>query len=666
MAKKAYVGVARDNITNPGPFSATTGWTANQDVTISIESSVLKVVSNQSTSTPGVWFTFSSTLPAGTYRFTCTVSGSSNFSVGGRAYAPNQSSNTAFFGSEITTSPRSFDITMKVEHEIGKILIYMNGMSIGSYIKISKAQFTGGVARKVKKGYVGIQTAFPIYSEETRTVAITANNISDYFTVTNESYYFVGSGNIFSTNNAGVDSSTASTVLTAKYDISALSFNYSYSSEANYDKFTLKVAGTTVENAVSGSTTSKSYSGSLKAGQTIEFTYAKDNSQSKNDDKCTFSAMNITTVVRTQTGTEMKSVARKIKKAYVGVGGVARPCWPGLSYYGTITSLQSSRSYLMATSVGNYALFGGGYQFGDVSTDDVDVYDSSLTHTILDVYWNHNGQGLSRGAATTVGNVAMFAGGISTDNSTVGQNHGYAYNSSLTGLGRFYLGGKSYDPSATSIGDYALFSHGTSTRYYDPQGTRATKITAINASLTTSTPTAPDTSAGGRASTVVGNYALFAGGTWREEFSDDYTMHYVTIVDAYNSSLTHSTAPALDVSRTLFAGVSISGHALFTGANSSTQTAVVYDSSLTRTLINSTATGSNLKGTTLKSGSEEFAFIGGGGSTTIYVFDTSLTERTAEFNMKFSSAKSNCAATTIGQFAIFAGGSSSDAEAITM
>lgn len=39
MAKKVYVGIARDNITNPGPFSATTGWTANQDVTISVESS---------------------------------------------------------------------------------------------------------------------------------------------------------------------------------------------------------------------------------------------------------------------------------------------------------------------------------------------------------------------------------------------------------------------------------------------------------------------------------------------------------------------------------------------------------------------------------------------------------------------------------------------------
>ena len=73
-----------------------------------------------------------------------------------------------------------------------------------------------------------------------------------------------------------------------------LSFDYSYSSEQKYDKFTLKVGGTTVENAVSGATTSKSYSGSLTSGQTIEFSYVKDSSQDKNDDKCTFSNMSIT------------------------------------------------------------------------------------------------------------------------------------------------------------------------------------------------------------------------------------------------------------------------------------------------------------------------------------------------------------------------------------
>lgn len=123
---------------------------------------------------------------------------------------------------------------------------------------------------------------------------ITADNIGTYFTVTNGSYKFAGSGSVFTSNNKGVKSSTASTVLTAKQDISVLAFSYSYSSEQNYDKFTLKVGGTTVENAVSGATTNKTYSGSLTSGQTIEFTYTKDSSQDKNNDQCTFSDMYIT------------------------------------------------------------------------------------------------------------------------------------------------------------------------------------------------------------------------------------------------------------------------------------------------------------------------------------------------------------------------------------
>ena len=123
-------------------------------------------------------------------------------------------------------------------------------------------------------------------------VNITASNISEYFTVTNGSpYYFNGQGNVFTTNNKGISSSTASTILTAKQDISEISFDYSYSSERSYDKFTLKVAGSTIENGVSGPTTAKSYNGSLTSGQTIEFKYIKDSSVDKNDDKCTFSNM---------------------------------------------------------------------------------------------------------------------------------------------------------------------------------------------------------------------------------------------------------------------------------------------------------------------------------------------------------------------------------------
>lgn len=127
-----------------------------------------------------------------------------------------------------------------------------------------------------------------------QSVAITASNISQYFTVTNSSYYFSGNGTIFTTNNAGVGGSTASTILTAKQDMSEISFDYSYSSEQNYDKFTLKVAGSTIENGVSGATTAKSYNGSLASGQTIEFKYVKDSSVDRNDDECTFSNMVVT------------------------------------------------------------------------------------------------------------------------------------------------------------------------------------------------------------------------------------------------------------------------------------------------------------------------------------------------------------------------------------
>jgi len=75
---------------------------------------------------------------------------------------------------------------------------------------------------------------------------------------------------------------------------------------------------------------------------------------------------------------------------------------PSLSYYGTITPLSVARENLAATTIGNYALFGGGY-----STSVVDAYDTSLTRTTptpLSVARYNL-------AATTVGNYALFGGG---------------------------------------------------------------------------------------------------------------------------------------------------------------------------------------------------------------------------------------------------------------
>ena len=107
--------------------------------------------------------------------------------------------------------------------------------------------------------------------------------------------------------------------------------------------------------------------------------------------------------------------ARKIKKGYVGIGGVARCFWSGgeLGYYGTATPLSAGRYNLAGASVGNYALFAGGFGSGEQSA--VDAYNTSLTRSIpttLSVARNQL-------AGASVGNYALFAGGYGNSSSAV-------------------------------------------------------------------------------------------------------------------------------------------------------------------------------------------------------------------------------------------------------
>ena len=75
----------------------------------------------------------------------------------------------------------------------------------------------------------------------------------------------------------------------------------------------------------------------------------------------------------------------------------------------TPTALSVGRSTLAATTVGNYALFGGGY--GGAYQSVVDAYNTSLTRatpTALSVERSYL-------AATTVGDYALFGGGRAGD-----------------------------------------------------------------------------------------------------------------------------------------------------------------------------------------------------------------------------------------------------------
>lgn len=146
-------------------------------------------------------------------------------------------------------------------------------------------------------GYRKLEIIRPVIktvTTETKLVdeTITEDNVDKFFSVANGTYYFAPKDGVWTSNNNGVKSSTATTTFTAKSSM-PVSFDYSYSSEAKYDKFTLVVAGTTVEDGVSGATTLKSYSGNLTAGQIISLTYSKDSSNDSNDDKCTLSNFKI-------------------------------------------------------------------------------------------------------------------------------------------------------------------------------------------------------------------------------------------------------------------------------------------------------------------------------------------------------------------------------------
>ena len=122
----------------------------------------------------------------------------------------------------------------------------------------------------------------------------------------------------------------------------------------------------------------------------------------------------------------------------------------------TATPLSAARSSLAATSVGNYALFGGGNSNSGNSSI-VDAYNTSLTRTIPTA--------LSVAkydlAATTVGNYALFGGGddIEESISTVD-----AYDTSLTRTIPTPLSAARSSLAATSVGNYALFGGGAGGR----------------------------------------------------------------------------------------------------------------------------------------------------------------------------------------------------------
>lgn len=223
----------------------------------------------------------------------------------------------------------------------------------------------------------------------------------------------------------------------------------------------------------------------------------------------------------------------------------------------TPTALSVARRFIASVTFGNYALFAGGGKGGTKArtADTMDAYNSSLTRSLPTVL----SQTRDEMIAAKNKSYAIFAGGMNHDNDT---STGWvwvatvdAYNSSLTRSNPAQQMPESIlSAGGTTVGSYALIEcHG--------------KMVAYNTSLTRSY--APDKSKEGASEGGnVGSYALFAGG-----FS-----YNSNVVDAYNSSLTHSLPTVLSSSRCTLPGVNYGSNVIFGGG-----AVDMYDASLTRT-----------------------------------------------------------------------------------
>ncbi|MBR6613161.1 MAG: discoidin domain-containing protein [Clostridia bacterium] len=338
---------------------------------------------------------------------------------------------------------------------------------------------------------------------------------------------------------------------------------------------------------------------------------------------------------------QVSNIARKVKKGYIGVGGIARPFFSAeqkLEYYGTADSLSSARSHLAATSVGDYALFSGGKTSNSYSST-IDTYNSSLVKGSI-------GCGArSHLAATSVGDYALFGGG--------GANSSYyatveTYTSSLVeGTAKNLYSARS-ELAATTVGDYALFGGGSSS-------THTSIVDVYTKSLSKSTEMYLSSARRNLAATSVGDYALFGGG--------QASSNVTATVDTYTSSLVKGTATSLSLARQKLAATTVGDYALFAGGRDHAS-GTRYDTvdTYTSSLVKGTATSlsesrQSLAATTVG----DYALFGGGNNSyyraTVDVYNKSLAKSTTA-NLYY--ARGELAAATVGDYALFGGGTDND------
>lgn len=349
----------------------------------------------------------------------------------------------------------------------------------------------------------------------------------------------------------------------------------------------------------------------------------------------------------------INGVDKYIKCAYIGVNGkaqyVLKP--PGVIKYGTLSD-ESKREEPGAGSIGDYALFVGGYSY-DENYDDYDIssaiaYNSNLTKSSIgNISLGRNGM-----ASANTPSYVLFSGGCTSPLCT--RENVDAYNKSLTRSTASNLYSAVYNHAGVSIGNYAIFAGGKCENQHI-DGYRVSYVTAYSNTLTRTQCSSLSVARDMLGAAATGNYAIFSSGdTVRED--DDY--YY----DIYNDNLSKFKSEKGTLRLAESCGVSFNNYALFIGAYDWPNKVFGYDSSLTSISIQDTtykhiaAKAVALNNYLIIFGSDDSN--GGKLNSMVEYYDSNLTLRgTMNGTMSWSGSFQNDSVATTGKYAILYFGS---------
>jgi hypothetical protein len=185
---------------------------------------------------------------------------------------------------------------------------------------------------------------------------------------------------------------------------------------------------------------------------------------------------------------------------------------------------------LAATTVGNYVLFANGLGAGGGRNDFVEAYNTSLTKYSPQI--ENTEDSASYRAATTVGDLALIAGGGRGTAGTSYIDVVDVYDSSLTKNSNSSLSVARHMLTATTVNNRGLFAGGTR------DGNRQSVVDSFDTSATRTTISPLSQARNNAYAVTINGTALFLGG----EVSSSTRS---SVVDAYDGSLTHTTPQPL-------------------------------------------------------------------------------------------------------------------------